>query len=72
MTNGETDAAALEEVANQAWAQLPPASPNLAHANPALAVLRCSGRGADGRAVVSLLYGASRVDRRANSPSYGR
>ena len=65
LTNGETDAPAVEEVANQAWAQLPADSPNLAHANPSLAVLRCSGRCEDGRAVVSLLYGASRVERDA-------
>ena len=69
LTNGETDATALEEVANQAWAQLPPASPNLAHPNPTLAVLRCSGRGADGRGVVYLLYDASRSDRRAAAKS---
>ncbi len=60
LTDRDTDAPALEEVANEAWAQLPPGSPNRAHASPSLSVLRCSGGSTDARAIESLLYAASR------------
>lgn len=60
LTDHETDAPALEETAQRAWARLPAGSPNLAHANPVLTVLRCSNRSADERMVVSSLSAASR------------
>jgi hypothetical protein len=60
LADGETDARALEEIACQAWKNLPQTSPNLVHANPVLNVLRCAGRGADEALVVKALNIASR------------